>query len=66
MQRGIHVPKAFPSVTGTGQRCADSLLFFFFPEVTLMGAGNKMGAVVACLAAEGELLPADGMWLGVL
>lgn len=31
-----------------------------------MGAGNKMGAVVACLAAEGELLPADGMWLGVL
>lgn len=31
-----------------------------------MGAGNKMGAVLARLAAGGELLPADGMQLGVL
>lgn len=31
-----------------------------------MGAGNKMGAVVARLAAGGEPLPADGMQLGVL
>lgn len=31
-----------------------------------MGAGNKIGATVARLAAGDEPLPADGMQLGVL